>query len=487
MRAQARQCPTSSEQLDFFMRLNECVRGLIAVIYAGALAGCASNPPASAIKTAATFANSDADTYAAEPVVQAFWRTFDDLTLNDLIARALHANRDLRAAEARLRQSRALSNQSKTDFLPSGGASLQYAEVRAFGGPVARNYLGNAQAQWEADVFGRIRYGVSARSADARAAVADVHAALVTVTSETARVYFQLRGVITRLGVARVSAENQTQSMELTQARYEEGAGSELDLQRARAQLRSTLATIPTLEAQRQQLLNQLAVLLGETPGQLSLPEVANVDAISMPELAAVGDPQEWMRRRPDIRRAEARLASAAAAAKVSIASLFPKVTLNALATSSAPDAGGALDKAHSTLIWGPTLSWAVLSIPRLLYDVSTQRARRDESLAVYEQTVLNALAETESALAAYRFSRQRMAELEAANEAGARSEELARVRYEAGAADFLSVLDAQRTQLQIADQLAQSRADRATALIAVYKSLGIGWDLQDAQAALTH
>ena len=461
------------------------MRGMAAVICVGALGACASHAPPSSIATPARFANGNADVYAAEPVVQAFWRTFDDPTLHDLIGRAIHANRDLRVAEARLRQSHALANQSKTDFLPSGGASVQYAETRAFGAPAMRNYAGNAQAQWEADVFGRIRYGVSARSADARAAIADVHATLVTVTSETARVYFQLRGVNTRLNVARISADNQAQSMDLTQARYEEGAGSELDLQRARAQLKSTLATIPTLETQRQQLLNQLAVLLGETPGQTVLPEVADINAIGIPELVAVGDPTEWLRRRPDIRRAEARLAAVAAAAKVSIANLFPKVTLNAVATSSSADAGGLFDKSRTTSIWGPTLSWAVLSIPRMLYDLSAQRARRDESLAAYEQTVLNALAETESALAAYRFSRQRMAELQEANEAGARSEELARVRYEAGAADFLSVLDAQRTQLQIADQLAQSRADRATALIGVYRSLGVGWDLQDAQTAL--
>jgi multidrug efflux system outer membrane protein len=461
------------------------------------LAGCSLSTPKPSVEAPSKFSatlnatdsttqNSQSVVYATEPVVQAFWDSFNDPILSDLIGRALVANRDLRASEARLRQSRALADQSMTDYLPTGpSVSVQRAQSRTGTLPEVTRYNGLAQAQWEADIFGRITNGVMARNADERAALADLHAVRVSITSETARVYFQLRGAITRLTVGRANAENQRRSAELTQIRYEEGAGSELDVQRARAQLQSTLAAIPTLESQQQQLLNQLAVLLGEPPGQFSPPELLSVEDIRLPELVAVGDPTDWLRRRPDIRRAEARLESAAAAARVSVANLFPRVSLNGTFTAGVADLSDLTEKAGSTMSWGPTLSWAVLSIPRLLYELPITRARRDESLASYEQTLLNALSETESALSSYRYSRQRVAELELAAQASFRAEELSRVRYEAGAADFLSVLDAQRTQLQVTDQLAQSRSDRATALISVYKSLGVGWDLAAANSAL--
>jgi len=470
--------------------MKSALRFLAIAVIAAVLAACAADKPKSSIATPPKFVAAqpaaEPSLYAGEPVVQAFWNAFEDPVLSDLVARALKANRDLRAAEARLRQSRALADQAKMDYLPTGPAvSVQHAETRVGLAPPVTRYNGFAQAQWEADVFGRITNGVLARSADARASLADLHAVRVTVTSETARVYFQLRGAASRLSVGRANSENQRSSLDLTQIRYEEGAGSELDVQRARAQLQTTLAAIPILESQQQQLLNQLAVLLGEVPGQFTLPEVLSVEDIRLPELVAVGDPTDWLRRRPDIRRAEARLESAAASARVSVASLFPRVSLNGSATAAAADLSDIAGKAGSTLTWGPTLSWAVFSIPRLLYDVPVQRARRDESLALYEQTVLAALSETETALSSYRFSRQRVAELEAAAQASVRAEELSRIRYEAGAADFLSVLDAQRTQLQVSDQLTQSRSDRATALIAVYKSLGVGWDLNAAGAAL--
>lgn len=449
------------------------------------LAGCATVPKSS-VTAPPQFANAD-QSYTSDPVVQAFWRSYGDSRLDDLVRRALLANRDLRAAEARLRQSRNLARQSLLDFGPTGSLTVDHLTSKERTNAATTSYGALATASWEIDLFGRVRNGVFGRSADAEAALADMHGARVTVASETARVYFQLRGSSARLAVARANAENQRQTLGLTQARFEEGAGSELDLQRARTQLQTTLATVPQLATLQKQLLYQLAVLLGESPSQFDAPELLEVQAIKLPELTPIGDPATWMRRRPDIRRAEARLASAAAAAGVSISNLFPKVSFTGTArVTGAPSFSDLTDSAYQFTQFGPSLTWAVLNIPKQLFDVSAQRARRDESLATYEQTVLNALAETETALTAYRNSRQREVELEAAGISSQRSEELSRVRYEAGAADFLSVLDAQRTQLQVADQLAQSHTDRATALIAVYKSLGVGWDVQEAGQQLS-
>jgi multidrug efflux system outer membrane protein len=445
------------------------------------MAGCATVPKSS-VQTPTQFSSAEGGLFSSEAAVQAYWQSFGDERLNGLIAQTLLANRDLRAAEARLRQSRSLATQSLFDFGPSGGLTVDHLTTNVSNLQSSTGYGVQAAANWEIDLFGRVRNTVGGRNADSEAALADMHGVRVTVTSETARIYFQLRGATSRLATALANAENQRKTMELTQARYDEGAGSELDVQRARTQLRSTLAAVPLLATQQSQLMNQLAVLLGESPSQFSAPDLLEVQVIKLPELVPVGDPTTWMRRRPDIRRAEARLASAAAASGVSVASLFPKVSLTGKAIGSgAPGISTLADAAFLTTQWGPSLTWQVLNIPKMLFDVKVQNARRDESLANYEQTVLSALSETETAMVAYRNLRQRTEELEAAAVASLRAEELGRVRYEAGASDFLSVLDAQRTQLSVADQLAQVYTDRATALIGVYKALGVGWDAAEA------
>ena len=449
-----------------------------------ALGSCASIPKTT-LALPSQFANSSSAPYSNEPVVQAFWRSFEDPKLDELVQRALQANRDLRAAEARMRQARSLANQSRFDFGPTGSVTVDHLKTTGGLFP-GTSYGALGSANWEIDLFGRVRNSVRGRSADSEAALADLHGVRVTVASETARVYFQLRGSSSRLAVAQANADNQRQSLQLTLARFEEGAGTELDLQRARTQLQTTLATIPQLETQQRQLLYQLAVLIGEIPSGFDEPGLLEVRELTLPEFVPTGDATEWMRRRPDIRRAEARLASAAAAAGVSLANVFPKVSLTgAIRVTGAPTFSDLSNDALRTTQVGPSLSWAVLNIPKLLLDVSTQKARRDESLAAYEQTVLNALAETETAFTSYRNSRQRELELEAASVASQRTEELSRIRFTEGAADFLSVLDAQRTQLQVADQLAQSHTDRATSLISVYKALGVGWEAAEAATQL--
>lgn len=460
------------------------VSSFLLVALAASVAGCASMPKSS-VTAPEQFASAAVEPYSSEPVVQAFWKSFDDERLDELVDRALQANRDLRAAEARLRQARSLATQSKFDFGPTG--SLTVDHLKTTGGLLpGTSYGALGTASWEIDLFGRVRNTVRGRSADREASLADLHGVRVTVASETARVYFQLRGSSARLAVARANADNQRQSLQLTLARFEEGAGSELDLQRARTQLQTTLATVPLLETQQRQLLYQLAVLIGEVPSAFDAPDLLEVRDLTLPELVPAGNVSDWLRRRPDIRRAEARLASAAAAAGVSLATVFPRVSLTGTArVSGAEKFSDLTDEALRTTQFGPSLTWAVLNIPKLLLDVSTQRARRDESLATYEQTVLSALADTETALTSYRNSRQREAELESASVASRRAEELSRIRFTEGAADFLSVLDAQRTQLQVADQLAQSHTDRATALISVYKALGVGWDVEEAATQL--
>jgi multidrug efflux system outer membrane protein len=459
------------------------------------LAACGTIPPTHTPLPSGDFKNASLGNYSTEPAVQAFWRTFDDALLDELIHKAIAANLDLRVADARLRQSRAVERQSQFDLVPRITASADYVDSKSssasLGGLSAlvpsglslrsKTYGVSLDGSWEVDLFGRVRSNVRGRAADREAAFADLHAARVSVTSEVARVYFSLRGTNARLAVARESAASQQQSVDLTRVRKDVGAGSQLDVASAVGQLQTTIATIPLLDAQQQVYIYQLAVLLGESPSQFSDARLLEQKPTAVPALVSVGDATQWLRRRPDIRAAEARVASAAADVGVSVASLFPRVNLIGSIGRSARTPSGLHDSDSETWSWGPSISWAALDIPRLLYQVKYQRARRDESAALYEKAVLQALQETESSLVQYSRARERESALEAADAASREASDLARAKYEAGAADFLSVLVAERNQLQASDLLAQARTDTGTFLVAVYKALGVGWDANEA------
>jgi multidrug efflux system outer membrane protein len=430
------------------------------------------------------FVGANQKSFTQEDVPSRFWSVFDDAVLSGLIEEALTANHDLRIAAARFNEARALRREAAFDFGPvitANGAALRtrFSEFEtsniANGEGAIDVYDARFDATWELDIFGRVRRNYETRRAELESTVASLEDTLVSVTSEVARNYFELRGLQSRYDVARRNADVQGSSLELTQARREAGSGTDLDVARAQSQLSTTLATLPQLESDVARVKYRIAVLLGRRPGELD----ARLAAKPLPEMPAftpVGDPTEWLRRRPDVRVAERDLAAATARIGIAVGDLFPKVSLvgNFGWTALEFDRLGDADAEHYQ--FGPSISWAIFDLGHVQARIAAAQARADGSLARYEQTVLRALEDTEGALTTYAKALEREATLQKAANASGEAAGLASVRYEEGVSDFLLVLDAERTQLEAEDRLAQSRADSATALVAVYKALGAGW-----------
>ena len=456
---------------------------LISAVLSGCALGPEYVPPEDTLPK--QFAGQESAAYRAEVVPAQFWTLFNDEVLNGLIEDSLRANHDLRIAAARLREARALRRDAAFDFLPSVSASG--GKVRQKLSPVEAGLSGPGDgldfefydagfdAAWEFDIFLNTR-GYQARAAELGGAVAGLQDAFVTLTSEVARNYMELRGLQSRYEVARRNSDNQRSTLQLTRARLDGGRGTELDLARAQAQLATTAATIPQLEAAIARSQFRLAVLTGHRPTELEQ-RLAARPMPALPAFAPVGEPTEWLRRRPDVRVAERNLAAATSRIGVEVANLFPKVSLTGhfgwvgLNTS---DIGKGEFESYR---YGPSITWAIFDLGHVQARISAARARADGALAQYEQTVLRALEDTEGSLIAYSRALASEAALQEAAEASGKASRLARMRFEGGVADFLEVLDSERVLLDAEDRLAQSRADTATALVAVYKALGAGWE----------
>jgi outer membrane protein, multidrug efflux system len=283
--------------------------------------------------------------------------------------------------------------------------------------------------------------------------------------------------------VALRNADNQRQTLDLTNALLEGGRGTELDTSRAEAQLTSTLASIPPLETAIKRAMYRLGVLIGQPPTTLE-PELSNpLELPTLPTLVALGRPDDLLRRRPDIRVTERNLEAATARVGVATADLFPRVIL---AGSVALEAGSFMDVGKGgsdTFSVGPSIFWAAFDLGRVRARIRGADARTEAALAQYEQRVLLALEDTENSLVDFTRQQARRDLLRASAQASEKAQNLARQRYQFGVADFLTVLDAERTLLAAQDQLADSETLTATALVAVYKALGGGWEIAEERA----
>ena len=458
--------------------------GLAAAV-AAIVAGCAVGPNYKRPNTpvAPQYAGAEASTYSSDGHIQAkFWTEFDDDTLNQLVDEALLANHDLRIALGHLVEARAARHESLYDLGPtvtaSGGHTNELVPKVQAGFPFSTSYYdAGFDATWELDLFGRVRRGVEARTAELQGAEASLQDAQVSVTAEVARTYFELRGQQTQLAVAQRNVINQSDTLKLTQARLDAGRGTELDTSRAQAQLSTTLSTIAPLQAAVARSIHRLGVLTGRDPNALTSLLSEPHDLPELPRITAIGDPASLLRRRPDIRVAERQLAASTALVGVAIGDYFPKVTFTGNFTYSAASPGNLGTGPSRSYVVGPGISWAAFDLGRVHAQVAQAHARDDVALATYEQTVLRALEDTENSLVTHARDRDSLEHVQQAAEASATAAKLARTRYEGGYVDFLEVLDAERTQLVAEDQLAQSRTATATSLIAVYKALGGGWE----------
>jgi multidrug efflux system outer membrane protein len=418
-----------------------------------------------------------------------WWRGFNDELLEHLIGQALATNLDLRIATARVRQARALHTQAVADEFPvvTGNAgytkSLTSEDASPF--PLSRQQrqleLFNLgfDATWELDIFGGVRRSLQAAGAELAAAQANRQEVLITLIAEVARNYFELRGAQHQLEVARKNADNQRETLDLTVAKFNAGRATELDTARARAQVNATLAAIPPLEAAIKHSIYRLGVLLGQQPTALEPDLVGPKPIPTLPPLVAIGDPATLLRRRADIRAAERSLAAATAQIGVQTASLFPRVFFNGNLGFDVNRLGRIGTSGTEAYSFGPQITWAALDLGHVRARIQAAHANADAQLAAYEKTVLTALEETENALVDFNREQIRRDYLRASASAATQATTLARQRYTGGIADFLPVLDAERSQLDIEAQLAQSETRTATSLVAIYKALGGGWEIE--------
>jgi multidrug efflux system outer membrane protein len=459
--------------------------------------GCASAPGyrEPEVRLAPAFREETRDTARPEagvtvPVdttqtVAVVWPELGDTTLSRLMNQALSGNLDVQAAEARVRGASSARTEVALDFAPTvtfvGGYTRQRLSGSTF--PIGTGTFpdqdiwdGGFDATWELDLFGRVRRNVQAQGAFVGVTQEDLRNIRVTLAADLARAYFDLRGAQEQLNVARRNATNQRRTLEVTKQRLDAGRGTAFDTERAQAQLSFTLASIPALEARVGDAQYRIGVLLGRSPTAVAKELETFAGLPKLPEAVAVARPDSVVRNRPDVAAAERQLAVERALVGAAKADYLPRISLGATAGYTSQDFSGLGDEGTWRYAVGPIITWPALNLGRVKARVDQTRAREEEAEALYNQTVLRAVEEVEAGLLRYRTARARVEQIQEAASASERAADLARLRFSGGVADFLQVLDAERTQLEAQDQLAQGRTEAATAYAALYRALGGAW-----------
>jgi len=455
------------------------------------LAACAVGPkaPAPVVPTQGqgAFIGSQSASVSTEAARADWWRLYNDATLDGLIQQALTENNELEAAAANLRAVRASLSEARAGRLPTTNANAAFNRSRAstVTAPAANGaklddvdtYSVGLDVSYEVDLFGRVESSVRAARGDADAAREALEIVRISVAAETARAYADTCSANAQIAVAERTIDLQGKTVDLTQRLLDGGSGNGLDVARARAALESTRASLPPLRAQRDGALYRLATLTGRTPAEAS--EAAR-GCQSPPQLSQpipVGDGAALLARRPDVRQAEARLAAAAARVNVATASLYPSISLGGSLGSTALDSSDLGEDANFRFSVGPLISWNFPNIAVARARIKQAGAQTDAALATFDQTVLTALQETETALSSYANELDRRTALRTARDQAATAARLSRLRFDAGADSFLTVLDSERTLAGADAALAASEAQVTTYQIALFKALAGGWD----------
>lgn len=413
-----------------------------------------------------------------------WWSSFNDPVLDSLIARTLESNLDLKIARSRLRQARYARRIAAAGLFPSVGSSASYRRSGSgrgndFGGRGTERelYQVGLDASWEIDIFGGVRRGVEAADADVRASVEDRRDVQVTLVSEVALNYLDLRGLQRQLAISRENLQTQKQSADVTRRRFEIGFEGPLDTANAEATVASTEAQIPLEEAAVQQVIYALSILLGREPGALLEELTAAAPIPETPPEVPVGLPSDLLRRRPDIRRAEADLHAATARVGVATADLYPRFSLTGGLGLSGDRAPALSTLNYHNWSIGPSVSWPLFQAGRLRANVAVRGEQQEQALLNYRATILTALQEVENALVAYVAEQRHRRALIVAVAAERRAVELSTRLYSEGEIEFVTLLVAQRALYSSESALVQSDRNVAANLVALYKALGGGWE----------
>lgn len=449
-----------------------------------ALSACAVGPDYRAPETeAAQIDRAAAAGFDRSTFQAAWWRQFEDPTLDQLVTRALAENRELRIAFARLRAARSIRDDAANDRFPTVTAGAR-ADIGKAQQPGFSDTRSNAERYdlgldmvWELDLFGRIQRSIEASEAQTEAAEAELYQLQVSLIAELVDAYGGLRGAQLREHIARENLDNQRNSRQLTEQLRDAGVGNELDVLRADARLAATEATVPQFQAQQTRAINRIATLLGQRADALEI-DLSPRELPAIAKALPIGNPGDLLRRRPDIRAAERQLAAATANVGVATADLFPRVSLSGFLGFIA--GRGSQLGSSAAQAWGvaPSLSWAAFDMGSVRARLRGAEADADGALAGYEQQVLLALEESENAFSDYARAQERLLALLRQSSASRSAAAQATFRYQEGTVDFLVLLDAERERLAAEDAQAQAEVDVYRGVVGVYKALGGGWQL---------
>jgi NodT family efflux transporter outer membrane factor (OMF) lipoprotein len=408
-----------------------------------------------------------------------WWEALGDPLLVDLEQRALAGSRDVAISEARLREARARRKFSRAGLFPAvdAGAGAAHSHVERATPESSERYDASLDAIWEIDLFGGLRRDLEAATAELEASEADLHAVRVSIAAEVALAYADLRALQRRLELAHENERAQSETLDLTRWRSEAGLTTVLDVEQARASLEQTRAALPQLRTGIAASTARIAVLAGEPPGALDALLTEPVPVPRPPPAIAVGVPAAALGRRPDVTRAERRLAAETARIGVATADALPRLSLAGSFGVESLATGDLFSSASITRSLIGDLTQVVLDFGRVSATIEAQEAVRDVALAEFEATLLAALEEVENALVALAEEERRRDALAAAVDAASLAAQLSRDQYAAGLVDFEGVLVAERALFNSQDQLAASEGELASNLVRLYKALGGGWE----------
>ncbi len=428
---------------------------------------------------------------AGEPTapIQTWWEIFNDPVLNDLIEEARESNLTLQSALANVREARArlaymggknlpevsLFGQTTTTKLSDNGAFSQMAPSNGFHSQSMMAF--GLDAAWEIDVFGRIQRQVEAESARFEASIESYRDVLVSLYAEVALTYLEIRSCQVHITNAESNIGIQTQSLDLSEERFNDGLTSQLDVEQAKSILNTTKAAIPLFQIRLNQAYNRLAVLCGKDPGTLQ-DELSGEAKLPVPSMdISTGVPADLLRQRPDVRQAERELAAATAMIGATTAELYPRFAIKGTIGLESRSASDLFDS--SSLMWslGAPIHWNIFTAGRTLDNIDIKEEQQQQALLNYRQTVLEALEEVENALVSYNQYTLRSESLDEATKATESAVDLVNTQYDTGLTNYNNVLDTERSLYDQQSSLIASRTDSLKSIIALYKAVGGGWN----------
>ena len=401
-----------------------------------------------------------------------WWRTFGDPVLASIISLGIERNLDLAQAARRMDIARLALAGTRSAYYPTLSADASYQRSRK-SGVSANGFSLGADLSWEIDLFGKISSRVKAGKASCDVSRAEYRGAMVSLVAQIARSYMDYRVLQAQLEVARMHLNSQKRVLKISQARYDAGLVSKLDVQQAKVVYGNTEASIPAIEASMQQTLDALAILLGEYPGQLNL---APGDASNLPtarRIIPAGIPLDLLRRRPDIAQAEAQIAVYAAQTGIAKKDFLPTLTLDGSIGVSSGDIDNLFDSNSFSYSIGPTLSWTIFEGLGRKYAVEKARVQVEAAIDSYNLTVMTAIGEVNNAMSAYSAALRTIALQRDVLDNSQEAFNLSLDQYRQGLTSFTNVENAQISWLNCANSLVASQGKALDALIDIYKALG--------------